>query len=71
MSVQTNFKENIENLLQKEVDRKDFLKLAGVAIVTALGMGIFFNTVLRHKPTSSQSIRPSSKNDQTTSYGGK
>jgi hypothetical protein len=34
-----NFKHNLNDLLQKPIDRRQFLKLSGIALLSLIGMG--------------------------------
>jgi len=45
MSTQKQLKENISELLAKEMDRKDFLKHVGVAIIALTGVAGVINVL--------------------------
>ena len=56
------FKQNIAKLLDKEMDRKDFLKHVGIAAVAMTGAGAILKT-LSQQPTSRTA-------NQAYGYGG-
>ena len=58
-------KNNIAQLLETEMDRKDFLKLLGLGVVAATGITQILKTVSQQSPT-----RPTAPVSQAQSYGG-
>ncbi|MFZ1250587.1 MAG: hypothetical protein WAR37_04045 [Candidatus Microsaccharimonas sp.] len=70
MSVQASIKDGFAKLLQREVDRKDFLKLAGIAVIASIGVGTFFKVIFGQKQ-SSQSSNKTASRLKDISYGGK
>lgn len=71
MNIQTTVKENAEKLLQKEMDRKDFLKHVGIAIVMVTGASTIIGALLRQKSAPQQPTKPVTKGYGRITYGGK
>ncbi len=64
-------KENAEKLLHKEMDRKDFLKHVGIAIIMITGASTIIGALLRQKSTAQQPTQPTTKGYGRITYGGK
>jgi hypothetical protein len=60
---------NPSDLLEKEMDRKDFLKHVGVAMVALTGISAIFKTLL-YQPTSHTSGQKTSAGYGAYAYGG-
>lgn len=60
---------NPSDLLEKEMDRKDFLKHVGVAMVALTGISGIFKTLLS-QPTSYTSSQKASAGYGSYAYGG-
>lgn len=59
-------KQNIANLLESEMDRKDFLKTLGIAIVAFTGVTAAVKTITNH---SASLARVQSSQGKKLSYG--
>jgi len=51
MSTQKQLKENLSELLAKEMDRKDFLKHVGIAVVALTGVAGIINVLSNQRIT--------------------
>jgi hypothetical protein len=51
MAVNTVVRKNVQNLLEKEMDRKDFLKHIGIAVVMVTGVGAVLSSLTQQKPS--------------------
>lgn len=60
---------NPSDLLDKEMDRKDFLKHVGIAIVAMTGISAIFKSLL-NQPTSQTTRRPAPAGYGSYAYGG-
>jgi hypothetical protein len=60
---------NPSDLLEKEMDRKDFLKHVGVAMVALTGVSALFKTLLQH-PTGQTASHPRPMGYGSMAYGG-
>lgn len=70
MSTQKILKENLNELLAKEMDRKDFLKHVGVAVVAVTGVAGVLN-VLTGQRFGGLGRSTTSNGYGSMSYGGK
>lgn len=68
MTIQKPFKQRVDTILQKEVDRKHFLKIAAVGIFVASSLGTLIQLFLRIKPATA---KPVEKDQTPINYGGK
>ena len=59
-------KQEFTTLLAKKMDRKDFLKYVGIAIVATSGLGAAIKALGNSADTSSQTHKPASS---STDYG--
>lgn len=63
-------KQELNTLLTKKMDRKDFLKVVGVGVIAATGIGTLLRTI---NPSQSQTRVGSASNAQgygSSAYGG-
>ncbi len=63
-------KQELNTLLSKKMDRKDFLKVVGVGVVAATGIGSLIRAI---NPSASQTrvgSAPSSQGYGSSAYGG-
>lgn len=60
---------NPEELLSKEMDRKDFLKHVGVAMIALTGVSAIAKTLLQ-QPTAQSTTRQTPMGYGAYSYGG-
>lgn len=70
MSTQKQLKENLSELLAKEMDRKDFLKHVGIAVVALTGVAGIIN-VLSNQRITGLGQSNVSHGYGTMPYGGK
>jgi hypothetical protein len=71
MSLNTAVKENLNKLMEKELDRKDFLKHVGIAVVMVSGAGAIISALLRHKNVTQTPNASVNDNYGSINYGGK
>ncbi len=50
----TSIRENIDRLLNTELDRADFLKLCGIAVIAAVGVGGMLKAMAASQPNNKQ-----------------
>jgi hypothetical protein len=71
MSLNGAIKENLDKLMEKELDRKDFLKHIGIAVVMVTGAGAIISALLRQKSVSQKPNSSASDGYGSINYGGK
>ncbi len=69
MSVNTVVRKNVEQLLEKEMDRKDFLKHVGFAVVMMTGVGAVLHGLAQQKPSVTRQSQ--AQGYGSMAYGGK
>lgn len=62
------FKQELNTLLNKKMDRKDFLKVVGVGVVAATGLGAIVRTLA--PAPASKSVSSSPQGYGSSAYGG-
>ena len=61
-------KQELNTLLNKKMDRKDFLKVVGVGVIAATGVGALLRTVNPTQPKKQASVAPQGYG--SSAYGG-
>ncbi len=61
-------KQELNTLLNKKMDRKDFLKVVGVAVVAATGVGTLLRTV--NPRTNAKNVSATPQGYGSSAYGG-
>ena len=60
----------VEELLQKEMDRKDFLKHVGIAMIAMTGVTALLKSLTQHPLTGQQQHKSQAQGYGAMPYGG-
>jgi hypothetical protein len=63
-------KQSINNLLETEMDRKDFLKMVGLGLAAVVGVGQVVSALSKAQHSKQTSRLPSASDYGQTAYGG-